>query len=276
MSDEVSPASCCLQAHWGSTCIGSSEPCSAQLTATAGVLGCSASTGASTSGRTAVPSQLQAWLQAWNRGARAATATHAPQLLWSTRSLQTSMVLCQTFANHAMQHLRCASSTAATASLAQASPKGHASRSRKGADGSSRSSSSSSSGGSSSGSRSGSRSTNRTGQPQGQRLGAVQVAPRQKASSRVPEQEVDGALLTHKLTKAASLDDLRQLAAARAPVLNAIHVAALAVRVSGLAVHAAKQSSGSRRRGVGVVLISSSTCSGSGSDEGVPWCLKQA
>ena len=50
--------------------------------------------------------------------------------------------------------------------------------------------------------------------------------------ARVPEEEMDGPLLTFKLTQSSSLKELGRLADLRAPVLNPIHIAALATRVS--------------------------------------------
>ena len=48
---------------------------------------------------------------------------------------------------------------------------------------------------------------------------------------RIPDEDVDGALLTYKLTRCTSLQQLRELAGSRAEALNAIHIAALAARV---------------------------------------------
>ena len=48
---------------------------------------------------------------------------------------------------------------------------------------------------------------------------------------RIPDEDIDGALLTYKLTRCTSLQQLRELAGSRAEALNAIHIAALAARV---------------------------------------------
>ena len=48
---------------------------------------------------------------------------------------------------------------------------------------------------------------------------------------RIPDEDVEGALLTYKLTRCTSLQQLRELAGSRAEALNAIHIAALAARV---------------------------------------------
>ena len=48
---------------------------------------------------------------------------------------------------------------------------------------------------------------------------------------RVPEEDVDGPLLTFKLTRCSSLRELETLADLRSPVMNPIHIAALASRV---------------------------------------------
>ena len=48
---------------------------------------------------------------------------------------------------------------------------------------------------------------------------------------RIPDEDIDGALLTYKLTRCTSLQQLRELAGSRAEALNTIHIAALAARV---------------------------------------------